>query len=168
MNKIIFLSIVIVSILMLPTYAFDETDDENLTGSAVKILNKYQGSWKGWSDGCVNCDQPLASDKRVAKAIAKKKVKTKSKAKVEIKESKKQDKNKDNLIQPMPKSLRRGYCGCSCGDKSTKNSETNCTTANDTNTSMNPDRTVGSTSEHKKSNAESEQTIIKKDLQYGC
>lgn len=159
MNKIIHLCVFLASVIMLPTYALDKTDEENRTGGAIKILNKYQGSWKGWSDGCVNCDQPLASDKKVTKVFAKKKIKTKPK----VEESKKQDINKDNQIQPVPKSLRRGYCGCNCEDKSSEGSEeTNCPKENNSDTTIKSDRAKDPTSEYKNSRAESEQTVRKK------
>ncbi len=161
MNKIIYLSVCLASMALFPIYALDETDAENMAGGAVKILNTYQGSWKGWSDGCVNCDQSLASDEKVVQAIANKKIQTKQKQKLTVKESKEQDNNKDNQIKPIPKSLKRGYCGCSCGDKSAVNSEKNCVKANDADTSMKSDSATGSASEQSESK-EPESTGIKK------
>ncbi|MEE9352296.1 MAG: hypothetical protein V3U78_08550, partial [Thiotrichaceae bacterium] len=82
-----------------------ETDDMNMSGSAVKIINMYPGMWKGWKDGCFNCYKPLASDKPRSKT--KKTGKAKSKKGVQL-----------------PKSVRRGYCECNCKPptkKKTKN-----------------------------------------------
>lgn len=37
----------------------DQTDSLNMSGEAVKVIKQYNGRWKGWSDGCINCDMPL-------------------------------------------------------------------------------------------------------------
>jgi len=75
-----------------------ETDDMNMSGSAVKIINMYPGKWKGWKDGCVNCDKPLASDKPHYKS----------------KKHKKAKKSMKDKTSEMPKLVHRGYCECNC------------------------------------------------------
>ncbi len=92
---------------MTPSYASsgtEETNDLNMSGQAVKVIKKYPGMWKGWSDGCVNCGKPLASDH-----VSKKAKSNKSKEKKAATE-KEQKAHKPEV----PKSVRRGYCECNC------------------------------------------------------
>ena len=146
MNKNIYLvfyiASCIASLVVTPAYALDETDEQNMTGSAVKILNKYQGRWKGWSDGCMNCDKPLATEN----PLATKTRTTKDTAK------------KKSKAQPVPKSLRRGYCACNCesshsmdseASKDTTSKGTNCRSANNSDTALKPKSALDSESEKK-------------------
>jgi hypothetical protein len=85
-----------------------ETDDMNMSGSAVKIINMYPGMWKGWKDGCFNCNKSLASDQ----------------PRYQSKKHRKAKKSMKGKSSPMPKSVRRGYCECNCkpsAQRKTKN-----------------------------------------------
>ncbi|HEC04754.1 MAG TPA: hypothetical protein ENI84_00970 [Thiothrix sp.] len=92
---------------MTPSYASsgtEETNDLNMSGQAVKVIKKYPGMWKGWSDGCVNCGKPLASDLVSTKAKSNK-----------SKEKKAATEKEQKAHRPeVPKSVRRGYCECNC------------------------------------------------------
>ncbi len=87
------------------TYAWRETDDQNMSGPVVRVIKKYPGKWKGWSDGCINCNKPMSID------IRKKDTSTKSKRKVVGKNN---QTNKMTASTKLPKSMRRGYCECNC------------------------------------------------------
>jgi len=161
MNKIIHLSLYIASLVMLPAYALDETDEQNMTGAAVKILNKYQGRWKGWPDGCVNCDKPLALElekptvakQLVTKHTAKKKRKVKSKS---------MSKESNGSHLPMPKPLRRGDCGNKDSPNNETSKDTNCSDVNNAETTLKPENALGSESENKNNKDKAEETDNKK------
>lgn len=181
MNKIIYLvfyiASFIASLVVAPTYALDETDEQNMTGSAVKILKKYQGRWKGWSDGCMNCDKPLATERLLVtkRPLATKKRATKDtvkkKSKVKPKESNQSTEKEERKAQSLPKSLMRGYCECNCGSDSSMDSEaskgTNCSSANNSDTvlkptALKPKGALDSGSEKKKSKTGPKKTNVKK------
>lgn len=72
--------------------AEDQTDSLNMTGDAVTVIKKYNGRWKGWADGCVNCDKPLSV------TIHKK--------------QKAQEEAPKPTVFRAP--IKQGYCECNC------------------------------------------------------
>jgi len=94
------LTMLAISLLFTPyAIAEDQTDSLNndMSSDVVKVIKKYNGRWKGWSDGCVNCDKPLSVTVYKKKNTAKNKVK-KAKAKT------------TDFRAP----IKQGYCECNC------------------------------------------------------
>lgn len=77
--------------------AEDQTDSLNMAGDVVKVIKKYNGRWKGWSDGCVNCDKPLTV------TIHKK-----------PKAPKKKAPEKTSKMTAFRAPIKQGYCECNC------------------------------------------------------
>ncbi|CAA6806073.1 MAG: Unknown protein [uncultured Thiotrichaceae bacterium] len=77
--------------------AEDQTDALNLTGDAVTVIKKYNGRWKGWIDGCVNCDKPLSATIYRKPSLSKKK-----------------SQEKASKITEFRAPIKQGYCECNC------------------------------------------------------
>ncbi len=101
--------------IMFPAHANNQTIDMNMSSPSVKVIKRYSGKWKGWDDGCINCDKPLTSDRVHLKPIKHKISKNKVK------------KTKIENMQLL-KSVKRGYCECNCKPMIDKGSLNNGTT----------------------------------------
>lgn len=89
-----------ISVLFTPyATAEDQTDSLNLdmSNNVVKVIKQYNGRWKGWSDGCINCDKPLSV------RVYEKKKASKSKVKGKV---------GSNTVVRAP--IKQGYCECNC------------------------------------------------------
>ena len=104
MKTVLFSFTLIISISHFSVHAYDETNELNMSGSPVKVIKQYSGMWKGWEDGCINCDKVLTSD-RIKKTRRKKREADKKKKVV------------------LPASIRRGYCECNCKPTNNKTTE---------------------------------------------
>lgn len=90
-------------------FADNETDTMNMTDEPVKVIKKYNGRWKGWSDGCVNCDKSLAV------SLYAKKPKPAPKKQAVTQET-----------QPPTEfraPIKQGYCECNCKPLKDKTTE---------------------------------------------
>lgn len=81
--------------------ASTQTDENNTSTPAVRVIKKYPGDWRGWSDGCVNCDKPVTAGK------------ARKTRKAKPKKTRKKTMSADTLKE-IKHAQSRNYCECSC------------------------------------------------------
>ena len=109
MSKVMFFILGLLSGVVLPLYALRNVDEANFSKPEIRVIDRYFGAWKGWSDGCINCDIPQArdtvpdleyrEDTRIPTLNVRRNITSR------------------NGLQSVP-AYRSGYCECNCNKNS--------------------------------------------------
>lgn len=105
MSKVMFFILGMLSGVVLPIYALKPVDEANFSKPEIRVIDRYFGEWRGWSDGCIDCEIPDArgsvpdlayqEDTSISVPIIRKNM------------------NSRNSVQSLP-GYRSGYCECNC------------------------------------------------------
>jgi hypothetical protein len=90
MSKIGFYLLGLFSGILPSLYAWKQVDEANRTKPEVRVIKEYSGTFRGWGDSCLNCDQDVANSGRIVR-------------------------NREQQV-----AYRMGYCECNCGQQKTR------------------------------------------------